>query len=133
MKGDSQQVVRNWVCEKNDLLGWAHVPGRVLLQVQLMVCLSSPPLPLTWRVKLCGDGSLPPPPSHLVRYALCDLQLFVIMSKHGTSVLSASVSALSVLGGWVMHGVEEFDKLLVGDDGRVIYHLDGLGICFSAK
>lgn len=47
------------------------------------------------------------------------------------AVLGTGVAALAVLGGGVVHFVEEFEEGGVGEGGRVVGDLDGFGVCVN--
>ena len=105
------------------------VAGRVVLEVQLVILLGGPPLacggnlgdnlalvPLV--VCLCGDVA-------------GNLFLLVVVEVDGGAVLGAGVGALLVEGGGIVHAVEEFEELAVGDLGWVEDDLGSFGVCGS--
>lgn len=55
------------------------------------------------------------------------------MIENSTAVLRSRVGALPVLGGRVVHFVEEFEEGGVRDDGGVEGHLEGFGVCFPQE
>lgn len=105
------------------------VSARVIIQIQLMVLLSVPPLPCGQNLR--DNATLPP----LLVYLLCDfsrlLLLFFIVVEDCRSILRSSVRTLSVRGGGVMHFVEEFDEGAIFDLFRVVDDLESLGVCKS--
>ncbi len=50
------------------------------------------------------------------------------MVEDGAAVLRAAVHALAVLGGGVVHLVEELEEGGVGEEGGVEGHLEGFGV-----
>lgn len=96
----------------------ALVPIGVVHQVQLMVLLGVPPL--LGREDLGDDLATPP----LIVRLLCDLLrnllLLVIVVEDAAAVLSAAVGALLVGRRGVVHLVEEFEDLGVGETGGIV-------------
>lgn len=67
---------------------------------------------------------------HLLGNILRDPLLFLAVREDSTAILRAHVGALLVHGRGVVHAVEEFEELAVGDDGGVEGYLEGFGVCF---
>lgn len=105
----------------------ALVTRRVLVQVQLMVRLSIPPL--TGRQDLSDDTTLPPLLIHLLCYCPSFLLLLLVVEENAAPVLRSRVRALAVRGRGVVHLVEELDESAVADLLGVVYDLQGFGIC----
>lgn len=91
-----------------------------------MVLLCTPPL--TRRHDLSRDRHLIPLIANLLSDLLSNLLLFGTMCENNAAVLCADISALAVQSRGVVHAVEEFEELAVGDDGRVIGDFKGFGI-----
>ncbi len=51
------------------------------------------------------------------------------MVEDSGAVLGTAVAALAVLGGGVVHFVEEFEESGVGEGGGVVSYLEGFGVC----
>lgn len=103
------------------------VAGRVVLEVELVILLGGPPL--------AGGGNLGDNLA-LVPLLVClcgdvagNLFLLVVVEVDGGAVLGAGVGPLPVEGGGIVHAVEEFEELAVGDLGRVEDDLGGFGVC----
>lgn len=100
---------------------------RVLVQVQLVILLSGPPLASGNNL---GDNAALPP---LLVGLACDLArrllLLGVVEVDAGAVLGAGVAALAVEGGRVVHAVKELDELAVGDFRRVEDDLGGFGVC----
>lgn len=86
------------------LLRRALVSRRVILQIELVVILSIPPL--TGRNNLRRKSLLIPLLGYLVRNLLRNLVLLIAMREDGTTVLRTNIWSLAVLGRWVVHAVE---------------------------
>jgi hypothetical protein len=97
-----------------------------VVQIQLVVGLSVPPA--TGGEHLCGDAALPPLLVDLVGNVGRGLALLVVVVEDGAAVLGAHIGALAVLGGGVMHAVEELEQCAVRDLFRVVDDLQGLGV-----
>lgn len=82
-----------------------------------MILLRIPPL--SRRHNLRRNGLLVPFLGHFIGYLMRDLGLFLVVRKDCAAVLGSDVWSLPVLGGGVVHAVEEFEELAVGDDGGV--------------
>lgn len=108
----------------------AKAPGAAakltVVQVQLVVGLGVPPA--TSGQDLCADGALPPLLVDLVGDIGGGLALLVVVVKDGAAVLGAHVGALAVLGGGVVHAVEELKQRAVCDLLRVVDDLQSLGV-----
>lgn len=90
----------------------ALVASRVLVEVELVVCLSVPPL--AGRQDLSNDlALLPPLLLNLLCYLTRCLLLLLVVCKDAATVLAASVRPLAVLGSRVVHAVEEFEEAAV--------------------
>lgn len=109
----------------------ALISARVLIQVQLVVCLGIPPFP-GWQ-DLGDHASLPPMLIHL----LCDaprlLLLGLVVVENSTSVLRSNVRALTVRGRRVVHLVEEFEDGAVGELLRVVDDLECFGVWLAVS
>lgn len=112
--------------DSGDILCRALIAGRVLVQVQLVVLLCTPPL--TRRHDLSRDRHLIPLVANLLSDILSNLLLFGTMCENNAAVLCADISALAVQSRGVVHAVEEFKDLAVRDEGGVISDLKGFGI-----
>lgn len=86
------------------LLRRALVSRGVILQIELVVILSIPPL--TGRNNLRRKSLLIPLLGYLVRNLLRNLVLLIAMREYGTTVLRTDIWSLTVLGRWVVHAVE---------------------------
>lgn len=82
-----------------------------------MILLRIPPL--ARRHNLRRNGLLVPFLRNFIGYLMRDLGLFLVVRKDCAAVLSAHVWSLAVLCRGVVHAVEEFEELAVGDDGGV--------------
>ena len=104
------------------------IPPRVIMQIQLMIILRIPPSP---RLQDLRRDLLVLEPLLLrrLRNPLCIGFLLRRMIEDSTPVLRASVHALPVLGGGVMHSVEELEEVGVGDEGGVKGYLEGFRVC----
>lgn len=103
------------------------IPARIPLQIQLMILLGIPPLPGLQNLRT--HRSLAPPLLlHLLRHLLGFFFLFGGVVEDGGAVLGAGVHALAVLGGGVVHLVEELEEGAVGEEGGVEGHLEGFGV-----
>jgi len=85
-----------------------------MYQILLVVILSVPPLP---RRNDRGNDLLllPPIPLRLLRHALRDLLLLLVVEEYTRAVLRPHVTALAVRGRGVVDLVEELDEGLVGE------------------
>ena len=92
-----------------------------------MVLLSIPPL--SGLQDLGDDAALPPLLVDFLRHFLGDGFLLVVVVEDAGAVLGAAVWTLRVEGCGVVHAVEEFEELAVGDLGWVVVELDGFGVC----
>lgn len=89
------------------------IPPGILIQIQLMISLRIPPLPR--RQDFCRHSPLLPPLLlDLLRNLLSLHLLLVVMVEDCGTVLRAGIHALAVLGGGVVHLVEE------GEEGFVV-------------
>lgn len=100
------------------------------MQIQLMISLGVPPLPSLQHLRR-DSPLLPPLLLHLLRHLLRRGLLLRRMVEDGAAVLRAGVAALAVLGGGVVHLVEEFEEGGVGDARGVEGHLEGFGVCHA--
>ena len=66
---------------------------------------------------------------HLPRYAL----LLRVVVEDAAAVLGAGVRPLAVGGRGVVHPVEEFEELSVGDLVWVEGYLEGFGVCLGSQ
>lgn len=105
---------------------WTLVSPWVVIQVQLMVLLSIPPL--SGLENLRRHPAFPPLLIDLVRDFARDFLLLCVVEEDCAAVLSAHIRALAVFGGRVVHAVKEFDEGAVLDLGRVVYDLESLGV-----
>lgn len=104
----------------------ALVSAWVVVQVQLMVLLGIPPL--SRRQNLRCHTALPPLLVDLVGDLARNLLLLGVVVKDGTAVLRATVWALLILCGWIVHLVEELEKSAVCNLLRIVYYLERFGI-----
>ena len=97
------------------------------MQIQLMIILRIPPPPRLqdFRRDLI---ILEPLLLRRLRNPLRVRFLLRRMVEDGASVLRACVHALPVLGGRVMHFVEELEEVGVGDEGGVEGYLEGFRV-----
>ena len=89
------------------------IPPGILIQIQLMISLRIPPLPRRQNLRR-HSPLLPPLLLDLLRNLLRLRLLLIIMVEDGGAVLRAGIHALAVLGGGVVHLVEE------GEEGFVV-------------
>ena len=108
------------------------VTPRVDIQIPLMVILRIPPLPRRQNLR-CDLAALPPLLLRLLRHFLCQLLLFLSVVENRASVLGAGISALAVLGGGVVHFVEELEEGGVGEGRGVEDDLEGFGVCIVIR
>lgn len=97
---------RQWREVPQEMTRALVTPG-VDVEVLLMISLSIPPL--TRRQDFCGDATLPPLLVDFLGYLLCNLLLFGVVVKNCATVLCADIRTLAILGGWVVHLIEEFE------------------------
>ena len=109
-----------------NILSRTLIARRVLIQIQLVVLLSIPPL--SRLQDLCRDRLLIPFLADLVRDLMRDLVLLLTVREDSAAVLGAHVRALTVLGCGVVHAVEEFEELAVADYGGIKGYLEGFGV-----
>lgn len=105
----------------------ALITTGVVLEVQLVILLSGPPL--AGGRDLGDDASLPPLGIGFCRDVARNLLLLGVVEVDGGAVLGASVGALGVEGRGVVHGVEELEELCVRDLGGVKDDLSSLSVC----
>lgn len=92
-----------------------------------MILLGIPPFPGLDNLSL--DLSLGPPLRlHPSRDVARDFGLLGGVVEDAASILGAGVGALAVLGGGVVHAVEEFEKGGVGELSGVECYLEGFGV-----
>jgi hypothetical protein len=104
----------------------ALIPARVVIQVQLVILLSIPPLP---RGQNFGDHvALPPLLVHLLSNLLRYLLLLSVVVKDRAAVLRPRIRALAIRRGGIVHLVEELEERGVRDFLGVECDLQGLGI-----
>lgn len=103
------------------------ITTRVLIQIQLVISLSIPPL--ACGQNLGDDLAILPP---LLLDLLCDLAglLFLLggVGEDTAAVLGAGIGSLAVVCRWVVHAVEEFEEGAVRDLFGVVNHLKGFGV-----
>ena len=87
------------------------------MQVKLMILLGVPPLSRSHDLR--RNGLLVPFLGHFVGDLVRNLGLFVVVCEDCAAVLGSDVGTLAVLCRGVVHAVEEFEELAVGDNGRV--------------
>jgi len=103
------------------------IPAWILIQIQLVIILRIPPLPCLQDLRT-NRPLLPPLLLHLLRHQLRLLFLLGAMIENSRSVLRAGIHPLAVLGGGVMHLVEELEEGGVGKLGGVECHLKRFGV-----
>lgn len=85
--------------------------------------------PFSSRQDLGGDlAVLPPLFLHLLCDIFCDILLLLVVVEDGAAVLGSDIWPLPVQSSRIMHLVEEFDELAVGDFLGVEDDLQGFGI-----
>jgi hypothetical protein len=108
----------------------ALISARVLVQVQLVVCLGVPPLA---RGQHFGyDEALPPLLVHLLCDLLRLLLLLRIVIEDTTPVLRPGIRTLSIRRRRVVHLIEELEDGAVCELLGVVDDLQGFGVCRSA-
>ena len=104
----------------------ALIPGRVLVQIRLMILLGSPPL-ARWR-QLCDNLALPPVLVGEACYLLGDFFLLLVVVVDCIAVLRAGIGALSIESCGIVRAVEELEEVKVRDLGGVEDDLSGFGV-----
>ena len=115
--------------QQDDLLSRTLIARWVLIQIQLVVLFSIPPL--TSLNDLRRNWFLVPFLADLICDIAGDLVLLFAVRENGAAVLGANIRSLSVLGRGVVHAVEKFEELTVGDESRVEGYLQSFGICIT--
>jgi hypothetical protein len=108
-------------------MAWTLVSTRIVVQIQLMILLSIPPLPS--RKDLSDNTALPPLLVRLLRHFFCNRLLLIAVIEYATSILRANIWALSVGSGRVVHAIEVFEQFAVGDLLRIEHELTSFCIC----
>ena len=106
---------------------WALIATRIFVQIPLMVRLSIPPL--TGRQNFRDYFPLVPLLVRLLGNFPCYLLLLCIMVEDSRAVLGAGIWPLAVRGRGIVHFVEEFEELSVGDFGGVVGYLESFCVC----
>lgn len=94
-----------------------------------MVLLRIPPLP-RWQ-DLRRNTTLPPLLVHLVGNIARNLLLLGVVVENGRAVLGTNIGSLAVLGGGIVHLVEELEEGAIGDFFGVVDYLQSFGVCSS--
>jgi len=104
----------------------ALISAWVIIQVQLMILLSVPPL--SCREDFSHDATLPP----LLVDLFCDLTrllfLLGVVVEYCGSVLAAAIRTLLVRSRRVVHLVEELEECAVSHLLGIINHLECFGV-----
>lgn len=95
-----------------------------------MVLLGIPPFPSLQ--DLGDDAALPPLLVDFLCHLFGDGFLLVVVVEDARAVLGSAVWTLGVEGCGVVHAVEEFEELAVGDLGWVVVELDGFGVASTS-
>lgn len=103
--------------DTRDILRRTFVTTRIIMQVKLMILLRIPPLSRSDNLR--RNGLLVPFLGHFVGYFMRDLGLFLVVRKDCAAVLGSDVGTLAVFCRGIVHAVEEFEQLAVGDNGGV--------------
>jgi len=117
-------VLQRW--ETPQEVAGALITPRVVVQIQLMVLFRIPPFP-RWQ-DLRRNTTLPPLLVHLVGNVARNLLLLGIVVEDGRAILGTNIGSLAVLGGGIVHLVEELEKGTVGDFFGVVDYLQGFGV-----
>ena len=103
------------------------IPPRIIVQVQLVIILSVPPLPRFQNLRR-DRCLLPPLLLHLLCHFLRFRLLFRRVIENGAAVLGPAVHALTIFGSGVVHFVEELEESGVGELFGVEGHLERFGV-----
>lgn len=113
------------------ILSRAFVSSRVLVQVQLVVLLSIPPL--TSRDDLSRHRLLVPLFANFIRNFLGNLLLLLAMREDHATVLGADIPALAIRRRRIVHTIEELEELAIAHDGGIKGNLESFGVCKKAN
>lgn len=105
---------------------WALVAGWVVLQIQLVILLSSPPL--ASRDDVGNNAAFPPLVVGFGGDFAGNGLLLCVMEVDSRAVLRTPVGTLGVQRGGIMHLIEELDELTVGDDCWVEHDIGSFGM-----
>lgn len=97
-----------------NILAWTLIATWILVQIKLMIGFRVPPF--SGRQDLGGNlAVLPPLLLHFLCDVFCDFLLLGVVIEDGAAVLGSNVWTLPVQSSRIVHLVEEFDELAVGD------------------